>query len=319
MAGPILVTGAGGFAGSHLVDRLASDGHDILAWQRRVADRSGSPSVAAARPGVAVEYVDVLDAAAVREAVARARPSVIYHCAGAAHVGRSWNRTETTLSVNVRGTHHLLEALRIAGIRARVLVPSSAMVYRPADEPLTEDHPLVPESPYGVSKLAQELLACRAMADDIDVAIARSFNHFGPRQDPSFVASAFARQIAEIESGRGEAELVVGNLDARRDLTDVRDTVRAYVMLVERGLAGRPYNVCSGHAVTVRELLDRMLSRARIRIKVRVDADRYRPNDVPLVLGDPTRIEREIGWTAEIPIERTLDDLLEYWRGEMAV
>jgi GDP-4-dehydro-6-deoxy-D-mannose reductase len=319
VAGPILVTGAGGFAGSHLVDHLARDGHDIVAWQRRGADRSGSSAVPAVRPGVAVEYVDVLDAAAVREAVARARPSVIYHCAGAAHVGRSWNRTETTLSVNVRGTHHLLEALRIAGIRARVLVPSSAMVYRPADEPLTEDHPLVPESPYGVSKLAQELLACRAMADDIDVAIARSFNHFGPRQDPSFVASAFARQIAEIESGRREAELVVGNLDARRDLTDVRDTVRAYVMLVERGLAGRPYNVCSGHAVTVRELLDRMLSRARIRIKVRVDAGRYRPNDVPLVLGDPTRIEREIGWTAEIPIERTLDDLLEYWRGEMAV
>src|SRR5207249_510617 len=149
----------------------------------------------------------------------------------------------------------------------------------------------------GVSKLAQELLACRAMADDLEVAIARSFNHFGPRQDPSFVASSFARQIAEIESGRREPELLVGNLDARRDLTDVRDTVRAYVMLVDHGRSGRPYNVCSGCAVTVRELLDRLLGRSRVKIKVRVDPDRYRPNDAPLIVGDPSRIRSEVGWT----------------------
>jgi GDP-4-dehydro-6-deoxy-D-mannose reductase len=295
--GPILVTGAAGFAGSHLVDLLARDGRDFVAWDRA--------------------SVDLLDAAAVRAAVARVRPSVVYHCAGAAHVGRSWARTETTFSVNVRGTHHLLEALRLARVAPRLLVPSSAMVYRSADEPLTEDHPLVPESPYGVSKLAQELLACRAIADGIDVTIARSFNHFGPRQDPSFVASSFARQIAEIESGSRSAELLVGNLDARRDLTDVRDTVRAYLMLADRGRSGRTYNVCSGHAVTVRELLDRLLSRARTKIAVHVDPTRYRPNDVPLVLGDPTRIQREVGWRAEIPLERTLDDLLDYWRAQL--
>jgi GDP-4-dehydro-6-deoxy-D-mannose reductase len=316
--GPILVTGAGGFAGSHLVDRLARDGHDIVAWVRP-GRHDDNPSRSSATPArVVVESVDVLDAAVVRTAVARVRPSVVYHCAGAAHVGRSWTLTETTFSVNVRGTHHVIEALRLAGIRARLFVPSSAMVYRSADEPLTEDHPLVPESPYGVSKLAQELLACRALGDGVDVAIARSFNHFGPRQDPSFVASSFARQIAEIESGRRDAELLVGNLDARRDLTDVRDTVRAYSMLVEHGRSGRPYNVCSGRAVTVRELLDRLLSRARVSIKVRVDAERHRPNDVPLVLGDPSRIQREVGWAAEIPLERTLDDLLEYWRGQVS-
>ena len=319
MAGGILITGAGGFAGSHLVDLLARDGREIVTWSRRAGDGDVPARTSAMRPGVAVEYIDVLDAIAVREAVARIRPAVVYHCAGAAHVGRSWSQTETTLSVNVRGTHHVLEALRFAGIKARFFVPSSAMVYRSIDEPLTEDHPLVPESPYGVSKLAQELLACRAMADDLEVAIARSFNHFGPRQDPSFVASSFARQIAAIESGRRDAELLVGNLDARRDLTDVRDTVRAYVMLVERGRPGRPYNVCSGRAVTVRELLDRLLSLARIKIKVRVDAERYRPNDVPLVLGDPTRIQREVGWTAEIPLERTVGDLLEYWRAQLMV
>jgi GDP-4-dehydro-6-deoxy-D-mannose reductase len=319
VSGPILVTGAGGFAGSHLVDLLSRDGHEIVAWLRRSGGRDDRPTTSPPRPEITVEDVDVLDAAAVRTAVARAHPSVVYHCAGAAHVGRSWSHAETTLSINVRGTHHVLEALRFAGIRAKLLVPSSAMVYRSGDEPLTEDHPLVPESPYGVSKLAQELLANRATADGVDVATARSFNHVGPRQNPSFVVSSFARQIAEIESGRRDAELVVGNLDARRDLTDVRDTVRAYVMLVQRGRPGRPYNVCSGRAVTIRELLDRLLSRARTRINVRVDPERYRPNDVPLVLGDPTRIQREVGWTAEIPLERTLDDVLEYWRARLAV
>src|SRR5262249_45133130 len=151
--------------------------------------------------------VDVLDAAAVRTAIARLRPRVIYHCAGAAHVGRAWTRTEATLAINVRGTHHLLEALRLAGVAGPLLLPRPAMVYRAANEPLTEDHPLVPESPYGVSKLAQELLGCRAVPDGVDVVIARAFNHFGPRQDPSFVASSFARQIAEIEAGRREPEL----------------------------------------------------------------------------------------------------------------
>jgi GDP-4-dehydro-6-deoxy-D-mannose reductase len=298
VATPILVTGAAGFAGSHLVDRLAHGGRAVVAWRRR--------------------DVDLLDPAAVREAVARLRPEVVYHCAGAAHVGRAWSQTETTLAINVRGTHHLLEALRLARVAARVVLPSSAMVYRSADEPLTEDHPLVPESPYGVSKLAQELLGCRAMADGVEIVIARAFNHFGPRQDPSFVASSFARQIAEIEAGTREATLTVGNLDARRDLTDVRDTVRAYVMLAERGRPGRPYNVCSGRAVAVRELLDRLLARARVPIAVRVDPERYRPNDVPLLVGDPRRIAGEVGWHPEISLDQTLDDLLEYWRSHGA-
>src|SRR5262249_12174270 len=260
---PILVTGAAGFAGSHLIDRLTRDGRPAVAWRR--------------------SDVDLLDAGAVRDAIARMRPHIVYHCAGAAHVGRAWNQTEATLAINVRGTHHLLEALRLAGLSARVVVPSSAMVYRSADEALTEDHPLVPESPYGVSKLAQELLGCRAMTDGVDVVIARAFNHFGPRQDPSFVSSGFARQIAEIEAGRREPELTVGNLDARRDLTDVRDTVRAYVMLVERGRGGRAYNVCTGRAIAIRELLDRLRARARVAIGVRVDPERYRPNDTPLL------------------------------------
>jgi GDP-4-dehydro-6-deoxy-D-mannose reductase len=310
MATTTLVTGAAGFAGSHLIELLARDAADIVAWHR-----PGSPAPAAVGR-TRWESVDVLDASAVRDGIARVRPGLVYHCAGAAHVGRSWDHVESTLATNVRGTHHLLDALSRAGPSAtvRVVIPSSALVYASADEALTEDHPLVPASPYGLSKLAQELLGCRAIGDGVSVTIARAFNHFGPRQDPWFVASGFARRIADIEAGRWEPELAVGNLDARRDLTDVRDTVRAYRLVLERAEPGRAYNVCSGRAIAIRDLLHMLLARARVPIRVRVDPNRYRPNDTPLLLGDPRRIQDELGWGAEIPIERTLDDLLEYWR-----
>ncbi|OFW20377.1 MAG: hypothetical protein A3H97_20810 [Acidobacteria bacterium RIFCSPLOWO2_02_FULL_65_29] len=307
---PALVTGAAGFAGGHLVDLLIGDGIDIVAWQR---PGGAVPSAAAARGRVRWEGVDLLDRSAVRAALDRTRPAAIYHCAGAAHVGRSWEHTESTLAVNVRGTHHVIEGLRDLRLEARVLVPSSAMVYRAADEPLREDHALAPASPYALSKLAQELVGSGNPGGP-HVMIARAFNHFGPRQDPGFVASAFARRIADIEAGRWPPEIAVGNLESRRDLTDVRDTVRAYRSILERGSPGRPYNVCTGRAVAIHDLLDLMLSRATVPITVRIDPARYRPNDLPLVLGDPGRIELELGWRAEIPLERTIDDLLAYWR-----
>jgi GDP-4-dehydro-6-deoxy-D-mannose reductase len=303
----ILVTGAAGFAGSHLVDLLARDGAGIVAWHRP----GGAPPREV--PGTRWEAVDLHDRDAVDAAIARTGPSTVYHCAGAAHVGRSWESTETTFATNVRATHHLLQALERAAAPARVLIPSSALVYASAGEALTEDHPLVPASPYGLSKLAQEMLGVRTNGP-LAVTIARAFNHFGPRQDPYFVASGFARRIADIEHGRWEPQIAVGNLDARRDLTDVRDTVRAYRLILERGVPGRPYNVCSGRAIAIRDLLDRLIARARVPVEVRVDPARYRPNDTPLLLGDPRRLRDELGWTAEIPIEQTLDDLLEYWR-----
>ena len=310
MSSPILVTGAAGFAGSHLIDLLSRSAADVIAWHRP----GGSPPRGGSA-GVRWEAVDLLDQGQVQAAIARARPSAVYHCAGAAHVGRAWDSTAPTFATNVRGTHHLLQAIERAGVDARVLVPSSALVYASADEALTEDHPLLPSSPYGLSKLAQEMLAARTNGT-LRVAIARPFNHFGPRQDPHFVASGFARRIADIELGRWAPEISVGNLDARRDLTDVRDTVRAYQMILERGQPGRPYNICSGRAISIRELLDLLIARARVPVEVKVDPARYRPNDTPLLLGDPARLRGELGWTPDIPIERTLDDLLEYWRSQ---
>jgi GDP-4-dehydro-6-deoxy-D-mannose reductase len=317
MSDPILVTGAAGFAGSHLLDLLTDEGARVVAWQRR-GGTSPSIGVGTGSASVSWQAVDLLDRDAVYRAISELRPSAVYHCAGAAHVGRSWESTTSTFDVNVRGTHHLFEGLRRAGGRARVILPSSALVYVSTDVALTEDDHLLPRSPYALSKLAQELVGQHAMTDDIHVTIARAFNHFGPRQDPHFAASGFARRIADIEAGRWDAEIAVGNLNARRDLTDVRDTVRAYRLILERGQSGRAYNVCSGQAISIGDLLDRLLARARVPIRVRVDTVRYRPNDIPFLVGDCTRIATELGWRPQIPLDRTLDDLLEFWRAQSA-
>jgi GDP-4-dehydro-6-deoxy-D-mannose reductase len=310
-----LVTGAAGFAGSHLLELLARDGsgEPIVAWAR---PGNGTPAIAGGS-AIAWEAVDVLDRDTVRSAIARLRPSVVYHCAGAAHVGQAWDRTEKTFAINVRGTHHVLDALSRAGVECRVLIPSSALVYTPADRPLREDDPVVPSSPYGVSKLAQEMLAAHA-GRGVVVTVARSFNHIGPRQDPLFAASGFARRIADIERGRWAPTISVGNLEARRDLTDVRDTVRAYRLMVEQAQPGDVFNVCSGAAIQIRALLDALIARARVPVSIAVDPARYRPNDTPFLVGDRSRIRERLGWTPQIPFDRTVDDLLEYWRTRSA-
>ncbi len=305
----VLVTGANGFAGSHLIDLLAADRLDIVAWRRPGA---GAP---VARNGVRWDEVDLLDAAQVRAGIDRARPSAVYHCAGAAHVGRSFDSTESTFATNVMATHHLIGALETLGQPARVLIPSSALVYAASDGAMTENQPLLPGNPYGLSKLAQEMVGQRA-GGAVTVTIARAFNHVGPRQDPHFAASGFARRIADIEKGRWAPDISVGNLAAKRDVTDVRDTVRAYRLILERGESGRAYNVCSGHAIEIRRLLDLLIARARVPVTVTIDPARYRPNDTPMLLGDPVRLRGELGWAPAIPIEQTLDDLLEYWRSK---
>jgi GDP-4-dehydro-6-deoxy-D-mannose reductase len=222
----------------------------------------------------------------------------------------------TPLAVNALGTHHLLEAVRLAGSKATVVLTGSATVYRASADPLSEESPIGPSSPYGVSKLAQEMLGARETS--FPVILARPFNHAGPRQAPAFVTSSFARQIAEIEAGGASPELSVGNLDARRDITDVRDTVRAYRMLADSGRPGRPYNICSGKAYRIGDLLEMLLARARVPIAIVSDPARLRPSDQPVILGNPSRTATEIGWLARIPIEDTLNDLLEHWRLRVA-
>jgi GDP-4-dehydro-6-deoxy-D-mannose reductase len=302
-----LVTGATGFAGGHLVAHLTSQGTRVHGWTHRTPPPSNGP--------VTWTMVDALDRESIRRALDAARPSAIYHCAGIADVHGAWTAPAYALRVNAMGTHYLLETARELGLDCRVLVTGSALVYRPSSEPIAEDHDIGPSTPYGVSKLAQEMTARES---PIDTLLVRPFNHAGPRQSPAYATSAFAQQIAEIEAGRREPVLRVGNLEAKRDITDVRDTVRAYQALVERGAPRRPYNVCSGRAYSMRELLDILLSLARVHVRVETDPARLRPSDTPVVHGSHARLTAETGWEPRIPIEQTLSDLLDHWRGRSA-
>jgi GDP-4-dehydro-6-deoxy-D-mannose reductase len=311
-----LVTGGTGFAGSHLIEHLLDHESDrgdarVHAW----SNPGGHPPPFT-DPRVQWRAVDLLDRRAVREAIAEARPAAVYHCAGVADVGGSHARPERALQVNAVGTLNVLDAVFEAGLACPVLVTGSALVYRPSRHAIAEDAPTGPTSPYGVSKLAQEMVATHDRRGN--ALLVRPFNHAGPRQSTSYVTSSLAHQVAEIEAGLRAPSLAVGNLDAERDITDVRDVVRAYRLIVERGTPGRPYNVCSGRAYRVRDLLDRLVAMARVDVRVEIDADRLRPSDNPIVLGDRSRVTSEIGWEPMIPIERTLTDLLDYWRVSVA-
>ena len=305
----VLVTGAAGFVGSHLLELLEQDAVDIIAWLR--------PGTAAPATGPRVRWltVEMQNRADVDAAIAAAPPDAVYHLAGVPHVGDSWGHTFETFAGNTLATHYLFDALRRQRLAPRVLVTSSATVYKPSMTAIRESDPVLPNSPYGTSKLAQEMVARRAWEDDgIPGLIARSFNHVGPRQSPSFVAPSVARQIAEIEAGSRPAVLALGNVDTERDIMDVRDTVRAYRALMESATPGIPYNVCSGTPVAIRTLVELFVSKARVKITLTQDPARMRPNDTPIVLGDRSRIGADTGWTPQIPLEKTVDDLLGYWR-----
>ncbi|MEO8070053.1 MAG: GDP-mannose 4,6-dehydratase [Acidobacteriota bacterium] len=310
--GPTLVTGATGFVGGHVLDRLA-DWAPLVAWCR--------PDGAAPDPERHLDWrpVDLTDGPAVADAIEDAQPARIFHLAGAPNVGTSWHNAVPHFRVNALGTHHLLEAVRRRRRPCRVLIVSSAQVYQTSDEPLDEESPVLPPNPYGLSKLAQEEFALRAAReDDLDVVFARPFNHIGPRQSPAFAVASFARQIARIEAGLAPPELRVGNLETRRDITDVRDVAAAYELIMASAPAARPYNVCSGSAWRMRDLLDELVHLSHVNVRIDVDQSRLRPNDVLVVQGDATRIRTELGWAPKIPIEQTLRDTLDWWRARTA-
>ena len=310
----VLVTGAAGFAAGHLFDRLAADAAAprLIGWHR---PGGTPPRTGGTATGVAWRGVDLLDADAVAAAIAADSPDQVYHLAGATHQGRSFAQPTDVLRVNAMGTDHLLRALARHAPRARALVTSTGFVYQPHDtEPLAEDAPLRPASPYALSKLAQELVARHAGATtSVAVIVARPFNHLGPRQSADYFAPNFARQIADIAHGRSAPVLKVGNLTARRDLTDVRDVVRAYAALMAGGEPGGIYNVCSGRAVAVRDVLDGLIARSGVAVEVQVAPELLRPVDQPLLLGTRDRVGAAVGWTPEIPLDATLGDLLAEW------
>jgi GDP-4-dehydro-6-deoxy-D-mannose reductase len=320
MSERVLVTGAAGFAGGHLLALLASEqpAPAVVGWRRPAPDGVRPPEAGRGRDSRIVwQEVDILDRAAVERAVAQVQPRQVYHLAGAAAVAGSWTHCAATLRTNTLGTEHILAAVKRSAPAARVLIPGSALVYRPHDGALDENGPIGPVSPYGVSKLAQEMLAARYAADGLTVIRTRSFTHCGPGQDPSYAASSFARQVAGIEAGDIEPTLRVGDLSARRDLLDVRDTVRAYRALMRRGFPGAVYNVCSGSAHGMRDVLDELLAQARVPVDVQVDPERLRPSDYALLLGDRGRLTAATGWEPRIGLAETLRDLLADWRARL--
>lgn len=265
------------------------------------------------------EDADVTDIDAIAAVVERFGPEAIYHLAGQAHVGKSWAAPAETYRVNVLGTVNVLDAARRIDPHPRVLVVSSAEVYgrvSPEQLPITETTPTRPMSPYAASKVGAEVAAQQAVLGfDVPAVVARPFNHIGPGQSPTFVVSALAKRIVDAER-TGGTRLEMGNATPRRDLADVRDVVRAYRLLVEKGEPGEVYNVATGHDVVIGDLALRLIRLSGLDLELVTDAVELRPADVPVLRGDPGKLQRATGWSPEVPLDQTLADVLAYWRDQ---
>ncbi len=316
----VLITGVTGFVGTWLARFLLEEVEDVELWglARWSSDRTPLEPLA---PRLRFLAGDLTDGPSLVRALKESRPHVIFHLAASSTVAASWSTPAEILEVNVVGQARLFEALRALELAPVVVVPGSAEAYGrvdPARCPLTEDEPFAPVSPYAVSKAAQDLMAYQYHAAwGLPVIRMRPFNHTGPGRPDRFVASSFARQLAGMEAGLVPPELRVGNLDAVRDFTDVRDVVRAYWLAATRGEPGAAYHVCSGRPVSVRELLDTLISLSTVTPRVEVDPERLRPVDIPVLWGSAARLAAATGWEPRIPLERTLADLLDHWRGRV--
>jgi GDP-4-dehydro-6-deoxy-D-mannose reductase len=312
----VLITGLTGFVGSHLADYLVTLGDVEVCGTYRW--RSRMDNVEHLRGRVTLVECDLRESGAVRHVLAAVRPDRIFHLAAQSYVPTSWVVPAETLSTNLLGQLNLFEGLRDLALPARVHVAGSSEEYGrvfPTELPITEANPLRPLSPYAVSKVAQDMLAYQYwMSYRLHVVRTRGFNHTGPRRGEVFVTSNFARQVAEIEKGLREPVIQVGNLEALRDFTDVRDMVRAYWLALEHGEPGEVYNIASGRGYTIRQVLDTLLELAQVKVEVREDPARLRPSDVQVLVGDSSRLRRLTGWEPTIPFEVTLKDILEYWR-----
>lgn len=311
----VLVTGVAGFVGGHMAEFLRTEhaGAEVFGIVRPHGTAQTS------LPGrVAVIEADLEDAAAVEAALDLVHPDRIVHLAAQSSPQDSWNDPAGTIRTNVLGLLNLLEAVRKRALSPRILVVGSAEEYGRVDArelPVGEDAALRPATPYAVSKVSQGYLALQyALAFQMGIIRTRTFHHTGPGRGEAFAESSFARQIAEIEAGRRPAVIAVGNLEAVRDFSDVRDVVRAYWALLDHGNAGEVYNVCSGKGIRLRDLLRELIEAAGVDVELRVDPDRLRPSDIPALVGDPTRLRDATGWAPRVPLSETLRDLLQYWR-----
>ncbi|MDO5558765.1 MAG: GDP-mannose 4,6-dehydratase [Oscillospiraceae bacterium] len=308
-----LVIGAAGFVGHYLCDYLSKCGHDVYATKLKNE---------MLELDVNVYDLDILNQQEISSLLNEIKPDMIFHLAAQSSVRLSWEAPQLTADVNIKGTINLLEALRQSDCRSKVLLIGSGEEYgyiEPGEVPVKETTPLRSGNIYAVTKVCQEMLgSVYARAYSMDIVAVRAFNHVGPGQLPQFVVSDFCRQTALIENGMQEPVINVGNLSARRDFTDVRDVVRAYVLLMESGVSGEVYNVGSGHARSIESMLCMILSQSSVDIKVQVDKSKMRPSDIPVIEADISKIYAHTSWRPQIDIEQTIKDTLCYWRSKFS-
>ena len=309
-----LIIGAAGFVGPYLAAHLSEEcGMQVYATkltQNKPCDVKAE-----------VFGLNILNKEEIVALLYRIRPDYIFHLAAQSSVALSWKNPGLTIDVNIKGSVNVLDAVRELYYKPRVLLVGSGEEYGrigPGESPISEDNYLRPGNLYAATKVCQNMIAnIYATAYDMELVMVRAFNHIGPKQASIYVVSDFCRQVVEIEKGLREPVMMVGNLKAMRDFTDVRDVVRAYALLAECGKVGETYNVGSGHAVEIREILDLIISQSDVKVEVRVDPNKIRPVDVPIIEADTSRLRKLTRWEPKIPLKQTIYETMEYWREQL--
>lgn len=315
----VLITGITGFVGSHLAEYLLNKNVEVYGTVRW---RSKTENIEHIKDKIKLLEADMRDGHSLEVAVNESEPDYVYHLAAQSFVPMSWRAPTDTLETNIIGIVHLFEAIRKSKFDPKIHVAGSSeeygMVY-PNEVPIKETNPLRPLSPYGVSKVSQDKLSYQYHKSyGLKIVVTRAFNHTGPRRGDVFVSSNFSKQLAEIEKGLKKPVIEVGNLEAKRDFSDVRDVVKGYWLALQKCDFGGVYNICSGKAISIKELLDLILSFSKVKgIKIVKDPTRMRPSDVSILQGDFTKFKSKTGWKPEIPLEKTIEDLINYWRGKV--
>ncbi len=308
-----LVIGAAGFVGNYLINEMKDNGMEVYATKL--------PHEQLENPHAKVYDLDIMDKDAIVALLFEVRPDYIFHLAAQSSVGLAWKNPGLTVDVNIKGSLNVMDAIRELFYKPRVLLIGSGEEYghiRPGETPISEENLLRPGNIYAATKACQNMIGnIYSRAYDMELMMVRAFNHIGPGQAPMFVVSDFCKQVAEIEKGLREPVMKVGNLAAKRDFTDVRDVVKSYVKLAPVGVPGETYNVGSGHAQAIQEILDLIVSLSNVKIQVEIDPNKLRPVDVPIIEADITKIKELTGWEPQIPLRQTIQETLDYWRAHV--
>jgi len=310
-----LITGISGFAGSHLAEFLLNKGYKVYGT---FYDKSTFSNLNGFIDNIKLFENDIRNYNDLKQIIKKVQPDEIYHLAAISFIPTALKNPKITFDTNLYGTLNLYKAIIELKLNPKILFVGSADEYglvKENDLPIKETCPLCPINPYAISKMSADFLSYFYFKNyNLNIIRVRPFNHIGARQSPEFVCSSFAKQIAEIEKGLKEPMIKVGNLEAKRDFTDVRDIVRAYWLALDKGEPGEVYNICSGNVVSIKVLLNRLLNMPKKKIKIIQDPKRLRPSDIPLLVGDFKKFTKQTNWKLEIPLEKTLKDILNYWR-----